>query len=278
MTLDPKPFLSLGGTTLNPQLPRAQGLSLVLHVLVISVLFIQWVSVNRDRTKPLGGKDRPITSLDLRDVMRQLNGSGNGSSDGLLPPTRGNPPPMRPIQIVPPMKPQNPDPELHTKSSIVGPPDIPLPHVDSQTMGSPFMKLYTDSFGKDGGTGIGDRRGRGVGPGGPGDGLGPGEGESGYTAYPKSGRGVTEIVCAFCPNPTYTDEAHKSKFRGSVLLRVVVGPDGRALSVKVTKGAGMGLDESALAAVKNWKFQPARDPSGQAVTAWTIIEVNFYIY
>ena len=48
-----------------------------------------------------------------------------------------------------------------------------------------------------------------------------------------------------------------------------------ALDVMMAKSSGYGrLDESALAAVKKWKFQPAMR-GGAAVEAWVLVPVEF---
>jgi TonB family protein len=84
--------------------------------------------------------------------------------------------------------------------------------------------------------------------------------------------------CEYCPNPSYTEEARKAKFHGSVLLRVVITAGGRATNIRVVKGVGLGLDERAVESVRQWRFRPAIGPNGQPVETWTEIEINFRIY
>lgn len=273
---DAKQLLSSSGSTRNLHVSRAQGLSLALHGLVISLLFIQWNAINGAGTKPIGGPDVGITSVDLQEVMRRLKGGGSGGNRNPVPPTRGNLPPMQRFQVVPVTPRVNPNARLQAEMSIVGPPDIRLPRVDLQRTGIPNMPNPTDSFGPGGPSGMGNKKGHGAGIDGDGDGFGPGSG-TGVTV-PSDRDAETKIVCDYCPNPKYTDEARRTKFHGIVLLRVVVSADGHPLAIRVTKSAGLGLDESAIAAVKEWKFRPARDRSGRPVTAWTIVEVNFHIY
>jgi periplasmic protein TonB len=66
-------------------------------------------------------------------------------------------------------------------------------------------------------------------------------------------------------------------FQGTVLLRVVVGPDGRPRDVRVQRSLGMGLDEKAIAAVRQWKFEPAM-LDGRPVAVQVNIEVSFRLY
>jgi len=53
-------------------------------------------------------------------------------------------------------------------------------------------------------------------------------------------------------------EARRAKFRGNVMLSVAIDADGIPGDIKVTRGAGMGLDEKAIEAALQWRFHPAR--------------------
>ena len=65
------------------------------------------------------------------------------------------------------------------------------------------------------------------------------------------------------PPVQYPEEARAHGLRGTVYLKVTVTPDGRAESVELllTSKAQV-LDEAAIAAVKDWAFEPARTESG----------------
>ena len=62
-----------------------------------------------------------------------------------------------------------------------------------------------------------------------------------------------------------------------MVLSCLVGPDGRAHEIHIARSLGFGLDEKAIEAVRQWKFDPARK-DGQAVTVAVNIEVNFHLY
>jgi TonB family protein len=79
------------------------------------------------------------------------------------------------------------------------------------------------------------------------------------------------------PEPEYSDEARQQKYQGVVVLSVVVGEDGRARDVRVARSLGLGLDEKAQEAVRQWRFEPGR-MNGQAVSVLVDIEVNFRLY
>jgi len=56
----------------------------------------------------------------------------------------------------------------------------------------------------------------------------------------------------------YTEEARRANITGDVLMEVVVRADGTVGSARVLRGLGYGLDERAAAAVRQWRFAPAR--------------------
>ena len=59
---------------------------------------------------------------------------------------------------------------------------------------------------------------------------------------------------------------------------MVVMPDGRATNIRVEKGLGMGLDERAVEAVKQWRFKPALGPDGKPVAVALTIELTFRLF
>lgn len=57
--------------------------------------------------------------------------------------------------------------------------------------------------------------------------------------------------------PVYTVEARKARITGVVILEAVIDEQGNVTDVKVLKGLPGGLDQSAMEAVRTWKFNPA---------------------
>lgn len=57
--------------------------------------------------------------------------------------------------------------------------------------------------------------------------------------------------------PSYTSEGRQANVEGVVKLEVTVDENGRVTAVRVLKGLGFGLDESAAAAARQWTFKPA---------------------
>ena len=81
----------------------------------------------------------------------------------------------------------------------------------------------------------------------------------------------------YAPDPEYSEEASKAKYQGTVVLWLVVSADGKPQQIRVQRALGMGLDEKAVEAVRNWRFEPARK-DGQAVPVMINVEVNFRLY
>ena len=89
--------------------------------------------------------------------------------------------------------------------------------------------------------------------------------------------GVTVPQVIFSPEPSFSDEARKAKAQGVVMILLVVGKDGLPHDIRVGQSLGMGLDEKAVEAVKQYKFKPAT-LQGKPVPVEVNIEVNFRIY
>jgi periplasmic protein TonB len=256
---------------------RAQSASLLTHALVIAALALLAVHPPGPRRSPPspGEKTPPsiAVSSGLLDRLRGLHpndGSGNGSGHDFLPVKQGNLPARSSIQLVKPMIPQNPNPEVPIPPTILEPsaPRV-LPPVND--IGLPWMPDRNGSSGRGHGDTIGDGTGDSMGNT-PGDGVGVGRKPGIYQP------GVTLPACAYCPDPQYTDEAREARLQGAVTLLVLVDADGRPAQIRITQGIGLGLDERAVQAIRTWKFVPARDGTRRAVPSWVTVETVFRLF
>lgn len=77
------------------------------------------------------------------------------------------------------------------------------------------------------------------------------------------------------PAPRYPALSRRLREEGVVMLRVYVLPSGLPETVELKRSSGSTrLDESALMAVRQWRFLPAR--SGDiAVAAWVVVPIAF---
>ena len=74
--------------------------------------------------------------------------------------------------------------------------------------------------------------------------------------------------------PEYTDEARIARHEGGVLLQVAIDREGRARSFRLLRSLGLGLDEKAVEAIRQWTFRPARK-DGRRVAVIANIEIEF---
>lgn len=93
----------------------------------------------------------------------------------------------------------------------------------------------------------------------------------------KVGGAVSAPKAVFDPDPDYVEAARAAKIQGTTTLWVVVGNDGSVRDIRITKPAGFGMDDNAVAAVKTWHFIPAMK-DGQPVTVQVSIDVNFRLF
>jgi protein TonB len=87
---------------------------------------------------------------------------------------------------------------------------------------------------------------------------------------------VQKPVVLHIAEPTFSEEAKQAKFSGIVEVSLIVEKDGTPSHVQVVKGAGHGLDEKAVAAVRQYRFKPAT-LMGQPVRVALYVSVNFHI-
>ena len=90
------------------------------------------------------------------------------------------------------------------------------------------------------------------------------------------GGSLVPPVAIHMANPKYSKEAREAKFSGQVVVSIIVGTDGEPHNVHILRGVGMGLDEEAMKAVKQYKFKPAMQ-NGKPVAVYVNVQVNFQI-
>jgi TonB family protein len=74
----------------------------------------------------------------------------------------------------------------------------------------------------------------------------------------------------------FSDEARREGIQGVVIISLLVNEEGIPIDLSVTKGLGHGLDEKALEAVSQYRFQPAMR-GGIPVEARIAVEVSFHL-
>jgi len=218
-------------------------------------------------------------NLPMLPSSKTVSGGGGGGGDrDKLQASQGRLPKQSMQQITPPAAViRNPDPKLAVAPTIVVPPDIKLQQPNMPDLGDPLSRLPSvPSNGIGSGGGLGSGNGGGVGSGeGPGYGPGRGGGTGGGLFH--VGGGVSAPKAIYSPDPDYSEEARKVKHMGVVVLWLVVDPDGKPRDIRVLRTLGLGLDEKAIEAVKNWRFDPAMK-DGKPVAVPISVEVTFHLY
>jgi periplasmic protein TonB len=87
-----------------------------------------------------------------------------------------------------------------------------------------------------------------------------------------------QVRYLFAPPPRYPGPALRAGAEGTVLLRVLIGIDGRPRQVEIEQTSGhTALDRAASEQVsQRWRFEPAMQ-NGGSVEAWVLVPVEFTI-
>jgi len=255
----------------------AQPLSMAVHLVIFASLLFLFAS-NHARTS---SSPNSIQSLghsllsyspppELREGVASLGLRGGGGANEPLPAKSGELAPLSRMPLAPPRLTHNEPVDLPAPPAVFDP-NAPSDVRLVTNLGLPRAKRDTHSAGPGDGDTIGNGGRDGMGDDGEG-GSGVGDQSGNYANV------VSPAACVYCPEPPYSDEARKAKLQGLMTLRVLIGSDGRAKRIQIVKGLGMGLDESALAAIRNWRFAPARDARRQPIASWATIETRFLLF
>jgi periplasmic protein TonB len=258
--------------------------STVVHVLALSAIIgltilgrrvVQVIQKPHETVTLVAPDDIPA----MQPAKTQSGGGGGGGDRDKFQAPKGKLPKFAMQQITPPaMVVRNDNPKLTAEPTVVVPPQVHMAMNNMPNFGDPMSHLPSGppSNGTGSGGGIGSGSGGGVGVGeGPGVGAGRGGGTGGGVF--RVGGGVSAPRPVFTPDPEYSEEARKAKYQGTCVLWLIVGPDGKPRDIKVARTLGLGLDEKAIEAVKQWKFEPAMK-DGKPVAVQINVEVSFRLY
>jgi periplasmic protein TonB len=266
---------------------RSNGLvgSAIAHVVVLGLIFSAGLFGHEVVQK---AQQREVVTLvapspdsyALPVAKKVVSGGGGGGDHDIIAPTKGRLPKVALQQITPPqIIVHNQHPKLAVEPTVVVPPQVHMADNHMLNLGAPTvaaMPSAPPSNGTGSGGGIGTGGGGGVGVGhGPGVGAGSGGGIGGGVY--KVGGGISAPTPVSTPDPEYTEEARNAKTQGTCVLWLIVDDQGNPRDIRVVRGLGHGLDAKAIAAVKEWKFQPAMK-DGHAVNVQISVEVGFRLY
>ncbi len=214
----------------------------------------------------------PVTA----PAPQSMGGGGGGGFHQPIEANKGHLPPVEKAPINPPEL-QVDHPKLAVAPAVVMPQQIKLPDNSMPNLGIPqSTQVEMKSQGSGSGSGFGQGGGGGIGAG---DGGGIGSGTvGGYGGgVMKVGGGVTAPVVIHRVVPEFTDEARRVKFQGVASIGLIVDAQGNPEDVHVVHPLGMGLDQKAVEAVRQYKFKPAMF-QGHPVPVQLVIEVDFHMF
>jgi len=251
---------------------RAAASSLLTHFAMVAILVAAFahpsVQELARRTATL------ILPADLAPPVTPKGGGGGGGDRNPRPVSKGQLPKFSREQFTPPTtRILNENPKLIMDATVIVPPDLQPPPIDLAQFWDPLWRIGPPSNGPGSGGGIGPGSGGGVGSG-DGPGVGPGSGGGMAGGVFRVGGGVSAPALIHRVDPEYSEEARKAKHQGTVELYVEVEADGRAHKIVVRRGLGLGLDEKAIEAVRQWRFKPAMK-NGKPVTVGALVTVHF---
>jgi protein TonB len=254
--------------------PLSSGIA-ILFYLLLAALLLFWPK------KVTQVKQAMITPVDISPYIPKApmsapaGGGGGGGAHEIVPPTKGKLPEFQKQPITPPQVMLIDHPKLPVPAAIQMP-QIKMPDTNAPNLGIPQAPNATLSAGSGSGSGIGTGHGGGLGIG-SGNGLGPGEGglSGGGVAHP--GGGISSPKLIYSPDPEFSDEARRQKYQGVVVLSIIVDAQGNPQRIHVVRALGMGLDEKAIEAVRQYKFKPAMNGT-RPVPVEINIEVNFQLF
>src|SRR5258708_24557065 len=281
LTSQPIPVKDIWGFY-NEYRKKSATASTIAHIVVITAIILITVYLGRHViAKPVqeaivlvAPSDIPI----MKPSKTQVGGGGRGGDRDKFQAPKGRIPKQSMQQITPPaIVVRNNHPKLAVEPTVVMPPQVKLA-MNAPNLGNPTAAMPSGppSNGTGSGGGIGSGSGGGIGVGtGPGVGEGRGGGIGGGVF--RVGGGVTAPKQVYAPDPEYSEEARKAKYQGVCVLSLIVGPDGKPRDIKLARSLGLGLDEKAIEAVNQWKFEPATK-DGKPVAVLINVEVQFRLY
>ena len=258
--------------------PTSSAISFAIHVLLIGAILAMLI-VGTKKLK----KNEQVTSIDIPPYMpiapaeQRMGGGGGGGSHDILQSPKGKLPKFEKQPIVPPMVVKNDHPKLTEEPAINVPQNIQLANNNLPNLGDPRTSVVgpaSNGSGANGGMGSGS--GGGIGSGG-GTGYGPGQGGGYGGGLYHVGGGVSAPEVIYAPEAEFSDEARRAKYQGECVVSLIVDAQGNPQRVQVVRHLGMGLDEKALEAVRQYKFKPAM-LQGKPVAVEMDVVVDFRIY
>jgi protein TonB len=260
--------------------PWAVGISATLNIsILLIVLFFMGRKIINTMKPILTATDVDVGEFKALKADKMAGGGGGGGDHSIVDPSKGKLPKFEKDPKTPPQVQTFDKPKLAMESAINVQNNIILP--DNSMMQNigvhSSVNVRLASNGQGGGGGIGTGYGGGMGSG-TGNGYGPGYGGNTGGGLYRVGGGVSEPKLIYSIDPEFSDEARRAKYQGIVVVSIIVDAQGYPQNPRVVRALGMGLDEKAIEAIKQYRFRPAMKDGKTAVPVMVNVEVNFRLY
>lgn len=234
-------------------------LSLILHGAAAALVLLLVTEAPRRLPRD---EATPLTWKILAPAWKPRDNGGGGQNDP-RPPARGRAPEVRWARVFVPPQVRDRDAVLPVTTALLEP---PAENLSVAQVGDPLSTIpgFGNGPGRLGGIGTGEDRG-----------IGPGSGprQGGFRPGPAQGQ-ITPPRVLHQTEPEYSEEARKVRLQGTVVLALEVDERGHPRAIRVVRALGLGLDERAIAALLQWRFQPAM-AGGKPVAATAVVEMTF---
>ncbi|HEY2013051.1 MAG TPA: energy transducer TonB [Bryobacteraceae bacterium] len=247
---------------------KSTAIALLLHAAAILLVF--WLTAMHVQFAAPINKAL-ITALTPPPPMALAKDrmGGGGGQRGPTPVTKGQLPKFADQPITPPKAPPMVEPKIRMPDpTIEVQKDLKMANDNLPNFGMPNSPLLGNSMGNGSGSGLGS---------GNGSGMGPGSGGNYGGGLRRIGGGVSSPVVIYQVEPEFSEEARKAKFMGVVVVNLIVDSKGMPQNVHVLRGVGMGLDQKAVEAVRQYRFKPAI-AEGKPVPVELNVQVDFQIF
>ena len=261
--------------------PASSAISFVMHGAILALIVWLMLQAHHQIVVPKQVAIAPvyvppyIPPVTL-PAPKPMGGGGGGGAHQLVEANKGHLPPIVKTQITPPQILQVDHPKLAAPPAVVMPQHIDIPNNNLPNLGATqSSQIVLASEGGGSGSGFGQGGGGGIGAG---NGAGIGSGTvGGYGGGVMSvGGGVIAPRVIHSVEPDFTDAARRTRYQGIVSIALIVDTQGNPEDIHVTRHLGMGLDEKAIEAVRQYKFRPAMY-QGHPVPVQMVLEVDFHL-
>lgn len=252
--------------------PASRVASTVIHVGVIAFILWGTVQMSKHHVVPvLADNPHQLTPIYMPPVAPPAPtiAKGGGGAPQVVKHQQVKLPHYQKLNLNARQIVQNQHPPRHTAP----PPSVQLaqntPDNNLPALGNPSSPAVTLQA-QASGTGAG--AGQGIG-----GGIGAGSGGGFGGGVMSVGGGVSAPRLIHSVQPDFTNRARQAKLQGTVGIQLIVDRNGNPEDIHVIQHLGMGLDQKAVEAVRQYKFKPAMF-HGHPVPVRLVVQVHFRLY